>query len=93
MFRKQRSGVIAKVGDHASALRAEEFERSIAAVETNGNAATAFKDPAHDVTAQHSPQSPNSESFRELASPAVSRRMLLKAPPPSVTPAACTRII
>ncbi len=25
----------------------------------DGSAATAFKDPAHDVTAQHSPQSPN----------------------------------
>lgn len=33
----------------------------------NGIAATVVKDPAHDVTAQHSPQIP-------LASPVVSRR-------------------
>jgi hypothetical protein len=46
----------------------------------DGIAATAFKDPAHDVTAQHSPQSRNSESVRERASPAVSRRIAPQSP-------------
>jgi len=77
------AGVIAKVDDHAGETNLVQHY----CIELNGIAATAFKDPVHDVTAPkrtgwtpHSPESTNSESVRELASPAVSRRKLPSAP-------------
>jgi hypothetical protein len=48
------AGVIAKVGDHAS--RQKLAQRCCG--KSNGLAATAFQEPAHDVTAQHSPKIP-----------------------------------
>ena len=56
------------------------IERSIAAVERNGIAATAFKDPAHDVTAPKRYGVDAALAPNPLTSPAASRRMLPSAP-------------
>jgi len=59
------TGVIAKVGDHASR---QKLAQHCCGLNWDGSAASAFKDPAHDVPARPLPKHPNSESVREQAS-------------------------